>query len=87
MKNKLFRPKKPTLADIHKLNTTPINFKDIPDITPLEAKKIKESYAGTSIPVTIRMNKKTVGYFKQRGKGYQSYINHVLNQYVSNHTK
>lgn len=34
------------------------------------------------VPVTIRLDRDIVGFFKGYGKGYQTRINHVLRQFV-----
>lgn len=38
------------------------------------------------IPVSIRLNPEIIEFFKSGGKGWQSQINSVLNEYVKKHT-
>ena len=37
------------------------------------------------IPVSIRLNPEILDYFKSEGRGWQSEINNILNDYVKSH--
>lgn len=39
----------------------------------------------TKEQLTIRLNKEVVTYFKSRGKGWQTRVNEVLQEYVDSH--
>jgi len=39
----------------------------------------------TKVPVSIRLNPEVVEYFQAQGTGWQSRINEVLEEYVTNH--
>lgn len=39
----------------------------------------------TKVPVSIRLSPEVIAYFKAQGKGWQSRLNEILQQYVASH--
>jgi uncharacterized protein (DUF4415 family) len=60
-----------------------------PDAAPILGKEFWERAklimpeSGTKPQITIKVNSRTLSWFKKQGKGYQSRINAVLDAYVS----
>lgn len=66
-----------------------IDTSDIPELPPeawLEARR-PGLYRAIKKPVTLRLDADVVGWFKERagGRGYQTEINRVLRQHVTEH--
>ena len=55
---------------------------DIPELDDSFWKNAKLVMPDKKIPVSLRLDKQVVSWFKKQGKGYQSKINAVLSSYV-----
>lgn len=59
-----------------------IDTSDIPELTEEWFKNAVLVMPEKKVPVSLRLDKEIVEWFKQQGKGYQSKINAVLSTYV-----
>lgn len=82
------RYKKPmTLQEIAQVKDDEIDFSDIPELDDNFWKNAKLVEPDSTEPVTLRIKKSVLGYFKEGGKGYQTRINRILESYVQAHQK
>ena len=59
-----------------------IDTNDIPELDEQFWKNAKLVMPDKKVPVSLRLDKKVLDWFKKEGKGYQSKINAVLSAYV-----
>ncbi len=78
--------KKPlTPKEIAKVEDSDIDFSDIPELDADFWNNAEIVQPDTTQPVTLRIKKSVLEYFKAGGKGYQTRINAVLESYVKAH--
>ena len=78
--------KKPlTPEEIAKVEDSDIDFSDIPKLDADFWNNAEIVQPDTTQPVTLRIKKSVLEYFKAGGKGYQTRINAVLESYVKAH--
>ena len=89
--------KKPLIdkdGEVRELTTEDFKrFKPLEEANPALAAKIKRGVgergpqkSPTKIPINIRVSPEVAEYFRAGGKGWQSRIDHVLREYVAQHT-
>ena len=77
------RYKKPMSAEeIAALSDKDIDFSDLPELDEEFWREAERVDPDRTQPLTIRIKKSVVDYFKSGGKGYQTRINAVLEAYV-----
>lgn len=76
-----------TLQEISNIKDDDIDFSDIPELDKDFWDKAKIVKSDKTEPVTFRLKKSVLGYFKKGGKGYQTRISRVLESYVQAHQK
>jgi uncharacterized protein (DUF4415 family) len=72
-------------AELARLRAKPdsaIDYSDIPELDAAFFRTAKLLMPEPSQPVTMRLDKSVVEFFKKQGPGYQSRINAVLRAYV-----
>ena len=75
--------KKPmTPEEIAQIEDSDIDFSDIPELDADFWNNAEIIQPDTTQPVTLRIKKSVLEYFKAGGKGYQTRINAVLESYV-----
>lgn len=62
-----------------------IDYSDIPETDTSFWKDAKLILPEPKIPISLRVDKDIIDWFKEEGKGYQSRINAVLRLYVESH--
>ena len=78
--------KKPmTPSEIAQVSDSEIDFSDIPELDADFWNNAEIVQPDTTQPVTLRVKKSVLEYFKAGGKGYQTRINAVLESYVKAH--
>lgn len=78
--------KKPmTPQEIAQVEDTDIDFSDIPELDADFWNNAEIVQPDTTQPVTLRVKKSVLEYFKVGGKGYQTRMNAVLESYVKSH--
>ena len=78
--------KKPmTPSEIAQISDSEIDFSDIPELDADFWNNAEIVQPDTTQPVTLRVKKSVLDYFKAGGKGYQTRINAVLESYVKAH--
>ena len=81
--NKYKQPMTP--SEIAQLSDSEIDFSDIPELDADFWNNAEIIQPDTTQPVTLRVKKSVLDYFKAGGKGYQTRINAVLESYVKAH--
>ncbi len=79
-------PKEKTIPELKKLKDKDIDFSDIPELDDAFWKNAEWVEPDKTQPLTIRVRKSVLDYFKEGGKGYQTRINAVLESYVRSRT-
>ena len=64
------------------LEDSEINYDDIPDLGPQFWKQAQVVDPGKKKPITIRIDRDVLAWFKGRGGRYQVLMNQVLRQYM-----
>ncbi len=78
--------KKPmTPEEIAQVSDSDIDFSDIPELDADFWNNAEIVQPDSTQPVTLRVKKSVLEYFKAGGKGYQTRINAVLESYVQAH--
>jgi uncharacterized protein (DUF4415 family) len=62
-----------------------IDLADIPELDESFFKNAVIRLPGKKVPVTIRLDREVLEWFKAQGKGYQSRINALLKAYKEAH--
>ncbi len=75
------------LKKIEKIQDKNIDYSDIPELKDSFWKDAKVEYPENKKPVTMRIDRDVLEWFKSTGKGYQTRINAVLRSYVEAHRK
>jgi uncharacterized protein (DUF4415 family) len=75
------------LENIEKIQDKNIDYSDIPELKDSFWKDAKVEYPENKKPVTMRIDRDVLEWFKSTGKGYQTRINAVLRSYVEAHRK
>ena len=75
------------LENIEKIQDKNIDYSDIPELKDSFWKDAKVEYPKNKKPVTMRIDRDVLEWFKSTGKGYQTRINAVLRSYVEAHRK
>ena len=74
-----------TPSEIAQVSDSEIDFSDIPELDADFWNNAEIVQPDTTQPVTLRVKKSVLDYFKAGGKGYQTRINAVLESYVKAH--
>ncbi|MCF7915368.1 MAG: BrnA antitoxin family protein [Spirochaetaceae bacterium] len=64
-----------------------IDYSDIPELDTSFWDRANIEYPEPKKPVTLRLDRDILEWFKAHGKGYQTRINAVLRSYMENHKK
>ena len=75
------------LEDIESIPESKIDYSDIPELDDSFWSNAKIEYPENKKPVTLRLDKDVLDWFKSAGKGYQTRINAVLKSYMEAHRK
>ena len=70
-----------TPSEIAQISDSEIDFSDIPELDADFWNNAEIVQPDTTQPVTLRVKKSVLDYFKAGGKGYQTRINAVLESY------
>ena len=62
-----------------------INYSDIPELDDSFWDNAKIEYPENKKPITLRVDRDVLEWFKSTGKGYQTRINAILRSYVEAH--
>ncbi len=71
-----------TPEEIARVEDSDIDFSDIPELDADFWNNAEIVQPDTTQPVTLRLKKSVLEYFKAGGKGYQTRINAVLENYI-----
>ncbi|MFA5865389.1 MAG: BrnA antitoxin family protein [Phycisphaerae bacterium] len=63
-----------------------IDFSDIPPVERAAFRKMEIRMPQKKSVVSIRLDPDVIGWFKKRGRGYQTRINAALRSYVQSHS-
>ena len=72
-------------ARIDAMQDDDIDLADIPELDESFFKNAVIRLPGKKVPVTIRLDREVLEWFKAQGKGYQSRINALLKAYKEAH--
>jgi uncharacterized protein (DUF4415 family) len=73
------KPYKMTAAEKKRLDETPIDYSDIPELTDDFFKNAKiGDWPPTKAQLTIRLDADVLAWLKSNGRGYQTRINRIL---------
>jgi uncharacterized protein (DUF4415 family) len=73
---------KKRVGEINKVKDSEIDYSDIPELDEKFWQKAKIVMPDKKVPVSLRLDKQVLNWFKKQGSGYQSRINAVLSSYV-----
>jgi uncharacterized protein (DUF4415 family) len=73
------------LEQLQNMNDAKIDFSDVPELDESFFRNAKVRLPQNKQSVSLRLDKDTLAWFKNQGKGYQTYINAVLRAYVQAH--
>lgn len=79
-------PKEKSVKALKKMKDEDIDFSDIPELDDGFWENAEWVEPDKTLPLTIRVKKSVLDYFKAGGKGYQTRINAVLESYVRSRT-
>jgi uncharacterized protein (DUF4415 family) len=65
-------------AQARRLDSTPIDYSDIPELGDAFFAKAKEAWPPAKQQLTIRLDTDVLEWLKTHGRGYQTRINHIL---------
>ena len=74
-----------TPQEIAQVKDTDLDFSDIPELDADFWNNAEIVQPDTTQPVTLRVKKSVLEYFKVGDKGYQTPMNAVLESYVKSH--
>ena len=77
--------KKQRLKEIEHIKNKEIDYSDIPELDDSFWDNAKIEYPENKKPVTLRLDRDVLEWFKSTGKGYQTRINAILRSYVEAH--
>jgi uncharacterized protein (DUF4415 family) len=72
-------------ARVDAMRDDDIDLADIPELDESFFKNAVIRLPGKKVPVTIRLDREVLEWFKAQGKGYQSRINALLKAYKEAH--
>ena len=72
-------------ARVDAMRDEDIDLADIPELDEAFFKNAVIRLPGKKVPVTIRLDREVLEWFKAQGKGYQSRINALLKAYKEAH--
>jgi len=72
------KPRQLTPAETRRLDTTPINYSDIPPLNNEFFEKAAVAWPPPKHQLTIRLDADVLAWLKANGKGYQTRINRIL---------
>lgn len=76
-------------ARIDALKDSAIDFSDIPELGKAFFKhavlRLPEPRTANALPITIRIDRQVLDWFKAKGPGYQTRINALLRAYMEAH--
>jgi uncharacterized protein (DUF4415 family) len=75
------------LKNIEEIHEKDIDYSDIPELDDSFWNDAKIEYPESKKPVTLRIDRDVLDWFKSTGKGYQTRINAILRSYVEAHNK
>jgi len=67
------------------MSDSEIDFSEIPKLTASFFRNAKLRMPATKQPVSLRLDRDVLAWFKSQGKGYQTRINAVLRMYMEAH--
>jgi uncharacterized protein (DUF4415 family) len=73
------------LAKLLAMKDSDIDFSDIPEIDEEFLKHATIVKPSQKQSTTLRIDKPVLNFYKQKGKGYQTFINDVLKEYAKHH--
>jgi uncharacterized protein (DUF4415 family) len=76
---------KKELASLKARREADIDYSDIPELDEAWFRKAVIRTPETKTPVSLRLDRDIVAFFKKQGKGYQTRMNAVLRAYVEAH--
>jgi len=79
------KPRNQRLKEIEHIRDKDIDYSDIPELDDSFWENAKIEYPENKKPVTLRLDKDVLEWFKSTGKGYQTRINAILRAYVEAH--
>jgi len=71
---------------LHDMKDSDIDLSDIPEIDPVNFKKMVIRMPQPKELVSIRIDPDVLGWFRNQGRRYQTRINAVLRSYVAAHS-
>lgn len=75
------------LKKIEEIQEENIDYSEIPELDDSFWNSAKIEYPESKKPVTLRLDRDVLDWFKSTGKGYQTKINAILRSYVEAHKK
>ena len=72
------RPRKLTPAEARRLDATPIDYSDIPELGEEFFKKATVAWPPVKKQLTIRLDADVLDWLRRQGRGYQTRINRIL---------
>lgn len=79
--------KEQRIEKIEDIQDENIDYSDIPELDESFWKNAKIEYPENKKPITLRLDRDVLNWFKSTGKGYQTRINAILRSYVETHKK
>ena len=75
------------LKKIEEIQEKDIDYSDIPELDDSFWDNAEIEYPENKKPVTLRLDRDVLDWFKSTGRGYQTKINAILRSYVEAHKK
>ena len=75
------------LKELENIPESAIDTSDIPELDASFWEQAKLVQPITKQPISLRVDRDVLDWFKSQGKGYQSLMNAVLRSYVEHHVK
>ncbi len=75
------------LKKIEDIQQKEIDYSDIPELDDSFWSNAKIEYPENKKPVTLRLDRDVLDWFKSTGRGYQTRINAILRSYVEAHNR
>jgi uncharacterized protein (DUF4415 family) len=72
------KPRKLTAAELRRLDQTPIDYSDIPELSDEFFKQATVAWPPVKKQLTIRLDADVLDWLKAHGRGYQTRINRIL---------
>lgn len=73
------------LERVQQMKDDDIDYSDIPPLDSSWVTRINPSRSQPKKSTTLRIDAPVLEFYRKQGKGYQTFINHVLKEYAKHH--